>query len=196
MGRAEGDGRCRLRPNAGRQGATIAAANQQARRLRLSRMRVADKAHTSTFQFCENGAKAVTWEATKKRVPPEFFAAHTVPNCADGATTSWRMRGGLRTRWPTMQPAIPTNRSNGTQRSRVSVLRYATYPIRTWPSSIPADARQTRRRSCSRYLPAPSGRTISRTARTCATRQRASGCRNRSASARAQSRWRTLTIAN
>ena len=37
-----------------------------------------DKSHTSTFQFCENGAKAVTWEATKKRVPPEFFAAHTV----------------------------------------------------------------------------------------------------------------------
>jgi anaerobic selenocysteine-containing dehydrogenase len=37
-----------------------------------------DKDHTSTFQFCENGAKAVTWEATKKRVPPEFFAAHTV----------------------------------------------------------------------------------------------------------------------
>jgi molybdopterin-dependent oxidoreductase alpha subunit len=37
-----------------------------------------DKEHTSTFQFCENGAKAVTWEATKKRVLPEFFAAHTV----------------------------------------------------------------------------------------------------------------------
>lgn len=37
-----------------------------------------DKKHTSTFQFCENGAKAVTWEATKKRVPPEFFAANTV----------------------------------------------------------------------------------------------------------------------
>lgn len=37
-----------------------------------------DKAHTSTFQFCENGAKAVTWEATKKRVTPAFFAAHTV----------------------------------------------------------------------------------------------------------------------
>src|ERR1700730_986442 len=37
-----------------------------------------DKNHTSTFQFCENGAKAVTWEATEKRVPPEFFAAHTV----------------------------------------------------------------------------------------------------------------------
>ncbi len=37
-----------------------------------------DKEHTSTFQFCENGAKAVTWEATRKRAPPEFFAAHTV----------------------------------------------------------------------------------------------------------------------
>ncbi len=37
-----------------------------------------DKEHTSTFQFCENGAKAVTWEATKKRVTPEFFAANTV----------------------------------------------------------------------------------------------------------------------
>src|SRR5271155_5718379 len=37
-----------------------------------------DKEHTSTFQFCENGAKAVTWEATKKRVPPAFFAGHTV----------------------------------------------------------------------------------------------------------------------
>jgi len=37
-----------------------------------------DKEHTSTFQFCENGAKAVTWEATNKRVTPEFFAQHTV----------------------------------------------------------------------------------------------------------------------
>jgi molybdopterin-dependent oxidoreductase alpha subunit len=37
-----------------------------------------DKEHTSTFQFCENGAKAVAWEATRKRVTPDFFAAHTV----------------------------------------------------------------------------------------------------------------------
>lgn len=37
-----------------------------------------DKEHTSTFQFCENGAKAVTWEATSKRVTPQFFADHTV----------------------------------------------------------------------------------------------------------------------
>jgi molybdopterin-dependent oxidoreductase alpha subunit len=37
-----------------------------------------DKEHRSTFQFCENGAKAVTWEATSKRVTPEFFEQHTV----------------------------------------------------------------------------------------------------------------------
>lgn len=37
-----------------------------------------DKEHKSTFQFCENGAKAVTWEATSKRVTPAFLAANTV----------------------------------------------------------------------------------------------------------------------
>jgi molybdopterin-dependent oxidoreductase alpha subunit len=37
-----------------------------------------DPKHTSSFEFCENGAKAVTWEATVKRVPPAFFAEHKV----------------------------------------------------------------------------------------------------------------------
>jgi len=37
-----------------------------------------DPQHTSSFEFCENGAKAVTWEATSKRTTPEFFAAHSV----------------------------------------------------------------------------------------------------------------------
>ncbi|MEM6728122.1 MAG: molybdopterin-dependent oxidoreductase, partial [Pseudomonadota bacterium] len=37
-----------------------------------------DPEHGSSFEFCENGVKAVTWEATRARVPPEFFAAHTV----------------------------------------------------------------------------------------------------------------------
>ncbi|CNE58462.1 putative oxidoreductase [Yersinia nurmii] len=32
----------------------------------------------STFSFCENGAKAVSWEATRKAVEPEFFATHTL----------------------------------------------------------------------------------------------------------------------
>jgi molybdopterin-dependent oxidoreductase alpha subunit len=37
-----------------------------------------DPKHTSSFEFCENGAKAVSWEATAKRTTPEFFGAHTV----------------------------------------------------------------------------------------------------------------------
>ena len=36
----------------------------------------------STFEFCENGVKAVAWEATDKRVTPEFFAAHSVADLA------------------------------------------------------------------------------------------------------------------
>ena len=38
----------------------------------------AKPADPRVFEFCENGAKATTWEITHKRVTPEFFAAHTV----------------------------------------------------------------------------------------------------------------------
>lgn len=37
-----------------------------------------DPKETSSFEFCENGAKAVSWEATAKRVRPEFFASNPV----------------------------------------------------------------------------------------------------------------------
>src|SRR6201989_3243934 len=37
-----------------------------------------DPKHTSSYEFCENGAKAVSWEATAKRTTPEFFATHAV----------------------------------------------------------------------------------------------------------------------
>ena len=37
-----------------------------------------DPQHTSSFEFCENGAKAVSFELTKRRVTREFFAAHAV----------------------------------------------------------------------------------------------------------------------
>ena len=36
---------------------------------------VKDRSHA---EFCENGAKAVAWEATSKRVDAAFFAAHPV----------------------------------------------------------------------------------------------------------------------
>ncbi len=37
-----------------------------------------DPAHGSSFEFCENGVKAVAWESTEKRATPELFAANTV----------------------------------------------------------------------------------------------------------------------
>src|SRR5689334_14608159 len=37
-----------------------------------------DPQHTGSFEFCENGAKAVAFELTSRRVTREFFATHTV----------------------------------------------------------------------------------------------------------------------
>jgi molybdopterin-dependent oxidoreductase alpha subunit len=37
-----------------------------------------DPEHRSVVEFCENGARAVLDEATKKRVDPEFFARHSL----------------------------------------------------------------------------------------------------------------------
>jgi len=37
-----------------------------------------DPAKPHIAEFCENGAKALSWEATTLRATPEFFAAHTV----------------------------------------------------------------------------------------------------------------------
>lgn len=37
-----------------------------------------DPEHGSSFEFCENGVKAVSWEATDKRTKPSFFAKHTL----------------------------------------------------------------------------------------------------------------------
>ncbi|MEU6510532.1 FdhF/YdeP family oxidoreductase [Streptomyces sp. NPDC046942] len=44
--------------------------------------------HRHTFEFCENGAKAVAEEATLRRVTPEFFAAHPVADLA-GRSGYW-----------------------------------------------------------------------------------------------------------
>jgi molybdopterin-dependent oxidoreductase alpha subunit len=38
----------------------------------------AKPADPRVFEFCENGAKATTWEITHKRATPDFFAQHTV----------------------------------------------------------------------------------------------------------------------
>jgi molybdopterin-dependent oxidoreductase alpha subunit len=54
-----------------------------------------DRDHTSTFQFCENGAKAVTWEATRKRVTPDFFRANTVTSLWEWTDSELENEGRL-----------------------------------------------------------------------------------------------------
>jgi molybdopterin-dependent oxidoreductase alpha subunit len=54
-----------------------------------------DPKHTSSFEFCENGAKAVAWEATSMRCTPEFFAAHSVTELAGWSDYRLEMVGRL-----------------------------------------------------------------------------------------------------
>ena len=54
-----------------------------------------DPKHTSVFEWCENGAKALAWEATTKRCTPEFFAAHTVSELSAWSDYDLEMVGRL-----------------------------------------------------------------------------------------------------
>ena len=54
-----------------------------------------DPKHTSSFEFCENGGKAVAWEATSKRCTPEFFAAHRVAELSAWHDYELEMAGRL-----------------------------------------------------------------------------------------------------
>jgi len=54
-----------------------------------------DPEHGSSFEFCENGVKAVAWEATEKRATPEFFAAHTVSELRQSTDYELELNGRL-----------------------------------------------------------------------------------------------------
>ena len=54
-----------------------------------------DPKHTSSFEFCENGAKAVAWEATVNRCTPAFFAAHSVSELSAWDDYDLEMAGRL-----------------------------------------------------------------------------------------------------
>lgn len=54
-----------------------------------------DPAHGSSFEFCENGVKAVAWEATEKRASPAFFAAHTVSELRELTDYELELHGRL-----------------------------------------------------------------------------------------------------
>ena len=52
-----------------------------------------DPGHRAVAEFCENGAKAVAEEATKRRVGPAFFAEHSLSDLA-GRTEHWLGKQG------------------------------------------------------------------------------------------------------
>ncbi|GAA4600444.1 molybdopterin-dependent oxidoreductase alpha subunit [Actinoplanes octamycinicus] len=49
--------------------------------------------HRHTAEFCENGAKAVSWEGTRATAGPEFFAAHSIADLT-GRTDHWLEKQG------------------------------------------------------------------------------------------------------
>lgn len=54
-----------------------------------------DPGHRKTFEFCENGAKAVTWEATPVVVRREFWAQHPVSELRERSEYWLGMQGRL-----------------------------------------------------------------------------------------------------
>ena len=54
-----------------------------------------DPEHTSSFEFCENGVKAVAWESTSKRVTRKFFESHTLSELATWDGHSLEREGRL-----------------------------------------------------------------------------------------------------
>ncbi|WP_133000285.1 FdhF/YdeP family oxidoreductase [Luteimonas arsenica] len=56
-----------------------------------------DRDHTSTFEFCENGAKAVAAEATKHRAGPDLFAKYSVTRLAQYSDHWLEQQGRLTT---------------------------------------------------------------------------------------------------
>ncbi|GAA4535405.1 FdhF/YdeP family oxidoreductase [Pseudonocardia xishanensis] len=53
--------------------------------------------HRHTAEFCENGAKAVSWEGQRETVGAEFFAAHPIPEL-ERRTEHWLEKQGRLTR--------------------------------------------------------------------------------------------------
>ena len=54
-----------------------------------------DRDHTSSFEFCENGVKAVAAESTSKRATPDLFAAHTVAELMQQSDYALEQHGRL-----------------------------------------------------------------------------------------------------
>ena len=76
-----------------------------------------DPKEPARAEFCENGAKAVADEATRRRVDPEFFAQHSVTSSL-AETDDWlNAQGRLTEPMVLRRGADHYERSRGTRRS-------------------------------------------------------------------------------
>lgn len=66
-----------------------------------------DPKHTHTAEFCENGAKAVAEEATRRRVEPAFFAEHSIASLRERSDHWLGQQGRLTT--PMYKPVGATH---------------------------------------------------------------------------------------
>ena len=55
----------------------------------------AKPAEPHPFEFCEEGAKATTWEITRRRCTPRFFAEHTVTSLEGWSDHALEEKGRL-----------------------------------------------------------------------------------------------------
>ena len=133
------------------------------------------------LEFCENGAKALAWEATQFRAGRELFAQHTVTELM-AQTDYWLEMQGRLTEPMRYDAAIDHYVPCSWDDAFALIGRHLQAldsPHR--PSSTPPAARPMKRRSCTRSSCASSVPTISRTARTCATSRPAVACHRPSA---------------
>ena len=136
--------------------------------------------HRSDFEFCENGAKAVAWEATLApggrrllRPPQRRRAGRPVRSLAGPAGPPGPSRWCWRAGSDHYRPIA------GTRRSRWSPASCGRCPAPTRRCSTPRAAPATRRRSCTSCSCASSAPTTCPTARTCATSRAAWRCARR-----------------
>ena len=148
-----------------------------------------DPDHRKTFEFCENGAKAVTWEATPVVIAVGRSGRSTrSANCASRTEYWLGMQGRLTE--PVYKPA---GEDHYRPVSWDEALRHrgptssTAWPARTRPPSTRAAGRRTRPPSSTSCSCGPSAPTTCRTAPTCATNPPAGPWARPSASARPRS---------
>ena len=143
-----------------------------------------DPKHTASFEFCENGAKAVAWEATAKRTTPEFFAAHTVSELWNWSDFDLENEGRLTHPMAydrTTDRYLPVSWDDALAKIGAS-LRALPHPdMAEFYTSGRASNEALFSTSCLRGNTEP---TIFPIARICVTRRRAWACRNQLALAR------------